>query len=60
MMQFSQLKFKSHKNCTIMGLVYFYKTICCMLGADVAMLLNLQLGRLLIAIVEQALSAMEG
>ena len=43
-----------------MGLVYFYKTSCCMLGADVAMLLNLQLGRLLIAIVEQALSAMEG
>ena len=40
MLQFSQLKFKSHKNCTIMGLVYFYKTICCMLGADVAMLLN--------------------
>lgn len=28
------------KMCTIMGVVYFYKTICCMLGADVAMLLN--------------------
>ena len=28
------------KMCTIMGVVYFYKTICCMFGADVAMLLN--------------------
>ena len=36
-----------------MGLVYLYKRSSCMLGADVSMLLNLQPGRLLIAIVER-------
>lgn len=34
------LNFTSHKISTIMGLVYFYKADCYMLGADVAVLLN--------------------